>query len=358
MPRKNTNITLDFRYKGNRYTVTAPTRDEALMRKALKMKEIDEGYIKYDDRITVKTWIEEWITNYKEGVVNSAWLRDVKGYCNNYILPNIGDKPIGEVKALMLQKIINSNVKSKSFNDKLYVIIKEIFKKAYENDILPKDITKTLNGDKTKTYQKRRALTSEEKGLLLKALENHRGKLFCYLMLYAGLRPSECAALMWEDVDLIKREIHIQRALKSDGVIKKETKTKSGNRIIPIQNALFQVLKVSKKDSGFVCTNSNGGQLNKKTIFSVWKNIRREMNIVNGAKIYRNKIVVDTIPKDLTLYNLRHTFCTDLQAAGVPINVAKELMGHSSIEMTAKIYTHHSEGSYMEALNKMNSLWE
>lgn len=34
---------------------------------------------------------------------------------------------------------------------------------------------------------------------------------------------------------------------------------------------------------------------------------------------------------------LRHTFCTDCQAAGVPLNVAKEWMGHSDM---AKIYTH------------------
>lgn len=39
-------------------------------------------------------------------------------------------------------------------------------------------------------------------------------------------------------------------------------------------------------------------------------------------------------------YLLRHTFCTDCQAAGVPLNVAKELMGHSDISVTAKIYTH------------------
>ena len=31
---------------------------------------------------------------------------------------------------------------------------------------------------------------------------------------------------------------------------------------------------------------------------------------------------------------------TDLQKAGVPINVAKELMGHADIQTTANIYTH------------------
>lgn len=47
-----------------------------------------------------------------------------------------------------------------------------------------------------------------------------------------------------------------------------------------------------------------------------------------------------TLAPDLEPYLLRHTFCTDCQAAGVPINVAKELMGHSDISVTAKIYTH------------------
>ena len=46
------------------------------------------------------------------------------------------------------------------------------------------------------------------------------------------------------------------------------------------------------------------------------------------------------VADDLTPYCLRHTFCTDLQRAGVSINVAKELMGHADIQTTANIYTH------------------
>ena len=64
------------------------------------------------------------------------------------------------------------------------------------------------------------------------------------------------------------------------------------------------------------------------------------MDIANGATIYRNQITKSTLAPDLELYLLRHTFCTDCQTAGVPLNVAKELMGHSDISVTAKIYTH------------------
>ena len=62
-----------------------------------------------------------------------------------------------------------------------------------------------------------------------------------------------------------------------------------------------------------------------------------------GAKLERNKIVESVVAKDLTPYCLRHTFCTDLQKASVPINVAKELMGHSDIQTTANIYTHKDQ---------------
>ena len=46
------------------------------------------------------------------------------------------------------------------------------------------------------------------------------------------------------------------------------------------------------------------------------------------------------------------------ETAGVPINVAKELMGHADISITAKIYTHHSEIAFDNArdlINKLNS---
>lgn len=51
-------------------------------------------------------------------------------------------------------------------------------------------------------------------------------------------------------------------------------------------------------------------------------------------------IVRSALADDLTMYCLRHTYCTDLEAAGVLINVARYLMGHGSIELTARIYTH------------------
>lgn len=75
---------------------------------------------------------------------------------------------------------------------------------------------------------------------------------------------------------------------------------------------------------------------------AMWRACKRAMDLELGAETVRNQIQEHKVAADLTPYCLRHTFCTDLQAAGVPINVAKDLMGHSDIDITANIYTHRT----------------
>ena len=75
-----------------------------------------------------------------------------------------------------------------------------------------------------------------------------------------------------------------------------------------------------------------------------------------GAEQRDGKIIRHAIAPDLTLYCLRHTFCTDLQRAGVAINIAKELMGHSSITVTADIYTHRNLSILHQNISRLDSL--
>jgi len=62
------------------------------------------------------------------------------------------------------------------------------------------------------------------------------------------------------------------------------------------------------------------------------------------------------VADDFVPYCLRHTYCTDLQAKGVPINIAKYLMGHSDIKVTASIYTHMTEQTIDDAARLINGV--
>lgn len=64
----------------------------------------------------------------------------------------------------------------------------------------------------------------------------------------------------------------------------------------------------------------------------------------------------ETLPPP-TPYDLRHTYCTDLAKSGVPLVTASKLMGHSNVELTAKIYTHVDQEMTLNAAVQLNAFY-
>ena len=59
---------------------------------------------------------------------------------------------------------------------------------------------------------------------------------------------------------------------------------------------------------------------------------------------------------DCRLHDLRHSHATMLIQNGVPINVVSRRLGHSTVEMILKVYTHVFEESQNQAVNVLNKL--
>ena len=99
--------------------------------------------------------------------------------------------------------------------------------------------------------------------------------------------------------------------------------------------------------------------MTKTSIRNAWRVFAQLVDIALGAETGRNQrhvtIIASVIAPDLSLYCMRHTYCTDLQAAGVPINVARDLMGHSDISLTAKIYTHMRDDIMEDAAARIDA---
>ena len=71
--------------------------------------------------------------------------------------------------------------------------------------------------------------------------------------------------------------------------------------------------------------------------------------------MYRNQLIAPyPLADDFVPYNLRHTYCTDLQKKGIDIRTAQYLMGHSDISLTANIYTHADNSTILEAARLIN----
>ena len=56
----------------------------------------------------------------------------------------------------------------------------------------------------------------------------------------------------------------------------------------------------------------------------------------------------------ITPHMLRHTYATTLYHAGVDLRTAQRLLGHSSIQMTADIYTHLEAEDGLKVAGRLN----
>lgn len=333
------------RYNGKKYEATGKTEIEAMTKLAEKLAAVKRGEETIGGAMTVDAWFKEWFTTYKEpkGLTSKSLGMYTEKY-NRYIKPRIGRMKLKDVKDTHLQKIMNEQAgMSSSHAQKVKQVLQGMFKRARQSRLIPYDPAELLELPRT-TKGSHRSLTENERLAILEVAKTSRSGLWVLTLLYTGMRPGETAALTWSDVDFENNEIHVRAARESGTGAIKGPKTAAGVRDIPIHSKLLPLLlEARRRPFSPVFPTGAGNRQNENSLRRMWTGFKRELDIYMGAELYRNKIVKSVIAPDLTPYCLRHTFCTDLQRAGVPLNVAKELMGHSDIQTTANIYTHRAQ---------------
>jgi len=345
-----------FVFDGKRYDVTASDPEELISKITLRKKALEEGRIILDRNTLVRDWKKEYMKTYVSNDELDLKYKDKDSLYKNYIDPEIGHMRISTVKQLHCQNIMNNaGGLGKSRLLKLRQLLNNLFRMAMENHLILENPTNSIKLPPCRDGSNR-SITAKERKFTLQVAEYHKSGIYILLMLYLGLRPGEVAALQWRNVDLNSGYVKIDSARKGESRIG-TPKSDAGYRSIPVPDKLLNRLKKESEDKGpfdFVLDN-DGHMYTKAAMYRLWRSFIREMNIAMGCQVKRNQLQ-DPLPvaKDLIAYCYRHTYCTDLQAAGVAINVARELMGHSDIETTSKIYTHHSDKSVEAAAKLIN----
>lgn len=342
-------------WEGKRYEVKGRTEAEAVGKLALLRDSLRRGERTVGENTTVDRWFREWFELYKEpaGLTQKSLAMYPQMY-NGYIGPRIGSMKLRAVREAHLQRILNDAAgMSWSHVVKLRMVMQELFGKARKSRLIVFDPSEDLILPEA-VKGKRRSITEAERAAILAVADTHRGGLWVLTILYSGLRPGETAVLQWKDIDFVANEIRVHKALESGRSVIKSPKTDAGHRDVPMHPELRRRLLACRGEPfDWVFHQTNGKGLSEDGMQCMWRSFKRALDIHMGAKLYRNKIIESVVAEDLTPYCLRHTFCTDLQRAGVPINVAKELMGHSDISVTANIYTHRDQDVLHASMQKL-----
>lgn len=328
-----------FSFAGKRYNVYGNTLAEVYEKKAQKLSELKGAAAS----ISLSDWSGKCLALYKVGVTDASF-RTIENRIEREILNQIGSRPLRNITPEMCQYVLNlQKGRSKSYIDKVHGDLRFLFKHAVGNGLVTKDPTAMLVKPKG-TYHPRRALTAEERQVCEKVIASDRRYLLFGLMLYCGCRPSEASTC--KGSDLVERNgVHLLHI--------RGTKTVLSDRFVPVPNVLYRQLK----NTGYLAMNTNGKPYTEKTRPNLWKSFWRECNRQAGCKTYRNQLLPPyPFPGDISAYCLRHEYCTDLARKGVDIRTAQKLMGHSTITLTADIYTHVDHDALTSAAKILDAM--
>ncbi len=286
----------------------------------------------------------------------------------NRCFKKLYSKPLTEITPAVLEqwrvKRLNEGTAPATINRNI-TVLKSAITKAVEWGFLKENTIRNLKQFKIDRSPKVRYLSVEEETRLRQALlerenqlkqervnanqwrkvrgyplmpESAEGELFDYLMpmvlisINTGLRRGELFNLTWEMISLSERSL----------ILGGEITKNSSSRYIPLNDEAYSLLnqlyKKSDLKKGLVFPSKNNQPFN---------HVKRSWaSILNKAEI-----------SQFRWHDLRHHFASKLVMAGVDLNTARELLGHSDIKMTLR-YAHLAPEYKINAVKKIGWLDE
>lgn len=184
-------------------------------------------------------------------------------------------------------------------------------------------------------------LTRTESQRLLECMAPGFWKTFVQFLLATGVRFGEAAALRWDDLELesSRPTVAIRRGVVR-GIIS-EPKTRASRRtiiLIPEVVIALRALRLQRQDSEWVFTSPSG----------------RFHEPAKTSRVLRAACLKAGVPV-ISWHKLRHSCATQLLACGVPMPAIKEVLGHTSLEVTS-IYAHVVPGLMWEYMQLLSNI--
>lgn len=173
-------------------------------------------------------------------------------------------------------------------------------------------------------------LGPDEVRAVLGAAGDFRG--FVEVCIFAGLRLGEAAGLQLRDINFLGRSIRVDRQVYGSTIkaAKLVPPKYHSERTVYVPGELTASLSAHVANTGItgldemLFTTPLGRMWNRNSAAGEWRRIRDDVGL----------------PDHITLHALRHTFASNLIAAGCDVVTVQRALGHSTPSITLNVYSH------------------
>jgi integrase len=350
--------------KRRQHTAAFRTKGEASKHLNSVPPKVDAGTWKPDQPLTVRQLlIEHWLPAQRTRELRTTTLAQYQGVIDHWVVPQLGGLKVAELTprtvtdymtALRTEPSAHGRPGLSARSVQLAVgVLKAACAWAVEAELVGRNPVASVRRPRSQSHVMKVWAPDETRAFIASVREDRLYAAWA-LFLGRGLRRGEVCGLRWDAVDIEAGRLAITatRVLTEGGqVVSSRPKTDAGVRRISLDAHLVATLRAHRRrqleerlrageayqDSGFVFTDELGTAYYPDT-FS-----ERFDRLVAKAGLPR-----------IRLHDARHTCATSL-AAGEPVKVVQEMLGHASPTITLGVYAHVLPGMAESAGERLSA---
>lgn len=313
---------------------------------------MDKGTQIMPSEYTFAQWLDYWYKDIILPQIEETTAYGYRGMIENYLKPQLGEIRLQKLTArdiqqyytwLMGEKELSPNTVIKHHN-----LLTNTLNAAERQEYITKNPMRAVSPPK-KRQREAKFYTPEQLGILLDKAVGTRLELPVFICAYLGLRRGELCGLRWSDVDLEHQTITIEntRTQADKKEIEKGTKTASSTRTLYLPDTLCDMLKAAREHQQ-ACRAEYKNAYDDNDYVVVMED-GRPFRPNYLSELFGKFLADNDLPK-IVLHELRHTFASLSNQAGIPAYNIGKALGHSTPATTQKIYTHLLDQTHTQAV--------
>lgn len=349
----------DVRGRMIRKTVTAKSRAEVTRKLAQLRRQVDAGKVATSRTPTLSELMTRWFETVLSREVARSTYDNYNTIVKYHVLPALGRRKVTDITVADVDRLLALKLRaglSASTVHRVRALISQCLDQGVRWGDVPTNVARLSRPPKM-VRPEGRTLTRDQAQQLLETLKEHRHESLYLLMLSTGMRRGEALGLRWEDLDDENGVVRIKRNLKREGgrIVTADTKTLKSRRAVNVPTPVLEALHKNRElqgvekadlgdawvESGFIFTTSIGTPVDPRNLYREFSQICEKAGLGHWHP-----------------HELRHSAASLMLASGVKLQVVSEVLGHSSIRMTADVYGHILDPDRQHAASAMSEvLW-
>lgn len=291
-----------------------------------RLEQYIKGQFGIGPRVTVREYYDRWIANKENGQLRKSALRDYRQHFSGYLLSEFGSTSLATIRVSHLSafigKLLARGLSVKTCQNVLGASFRALWRDAMIEGIVEHNPFDLLQWQRQPRHRPDPFTTLERDRIIAWWVEHDFYFYpYVYWQFHTGCRPSETAALTWDDINVDHGTVSVNASLVMGEA--GATKTEGADRIIPLTDELIEALRLLPSEEiglKYLFVGKRGKPMTKKWAEHHWKTCLEALGIR-----YRK------------FHATRHTFITEQVMARQNLKAIADHCG-TSVMMIEKDY--------------------